>query len=85
MALIDNRDKRIYYDIEKIKNQINELLSRGYIGDYGNHLPYPTKKGREMFSKLQEAGVNCKLVEFQKDKNHVKIVFNDLLELPTYV
>ena len=85
MALIDSQDKNIHYDIDKIKNQISELVSRGYIGFYGTYVLYPFKKGREMFSKLQKAGINCKLVESPKYKKHIIIVFSDLLELPVYV
>lgn len=79
MKLIDSENKRLHTDIEKIKQQIAAIQERGYLGRYGNFLPYTEKKANEMLPKLKEAGVNCELKKLDK-KGYAKIIFLDLPE-----
>jgi len=84
MELIDSQEKKLFSDIEKIKNQIAAFKERGFMGSYGNFLPYTVKQADKISVKLKEAGINFEIQKSTK-KGYIKVVFSDLLDLPVFL
>lgn len=51
-----SQESEEYFDVELIKNQIQGLINRGYMGGYGRHLDYKKKQCREMLARLKKGG-----------------------------
>ena len=72
----ESTNSKYKMSVEKIVRQV-ELLKNGNFAGFGSHLTYSEIKGREMYDKLVNANVNCRIEKSKYKYNSVDIIFLD--------